>query len=108
MYINGDELKDVLLEIYQVLDIPTYKNSTNELYEQLKDFEGNDDVVLFFEKTDHRSIILFQARQEEKDALYSDLKILLQDIITHQEKKKEKGPEENNLSRQNIDDYEQE
>ena len=96
MYINGDELKDVLLEIYQVLDIPTYKNSASELYEQLKDFEGNDDVVLFFEKTDHRSIILFQARQEEKD------------IITHQEKKKEKGPEENNLSRQNIDDYEQE
>lgn len=58
MYINGDELKDVLLEIYQVLDIPTYKNSASELYEQLKDFEGNDDVVLFFEKTDHRSIIL--------------------------------------------------
>lgn len=107
MYINGDELKDVLLEIYQVLDIPTYKNSASELYEQLRDFEGNDDVVLFFEKTDHRSIILFQARQEEKDALYSDLKILLQDIITHQKKKKEKGPEENNLSRQNIDDYEQ-
>ena len=69
MYINGDELKDVLLEIYQVLDIPTYKNSTNELYEQLKDFEGNDDVVLFFEKTDHRSIILFQAKQEEKRCL---------------------------------------
>ena len=108
MYINGDELKDVLLEIYKVLSIPTYKNSTNELYEQLKDFEGNDDVVLFFEKTDHRSIILFKARQEEKDALYRDLKILLQDIITHQEKKEEKGPKENNLSRQNIDDYEQE
>ena len=87
MYINGDELKDVLLEIYQVLDIPTYKNSASELYEQLRDF---------------------QARQEEKDALYIDLEILFQDIITHQEKKKEKGPEENNLSRQNIDDYEQE
>lgn len=106
MYINGDELKDVLLEIYQVLDIPTYKNSASELYEQLRDFEGNDDVVLFFEKTEHKNIILFQASQKEKDTLYIDLEILFQDIITHQEKKEEKGPEENNSSRQNIDDYE--
>lgn len=108
MYISGDKLKDVLMKIYKVLSIPTYKNSTNELYEQLKDLEGNDDVILFFEKTEHRNIILFQASQNEKDALYIDLEILFQDIITHQEKKKEKGPEENNLSRQNIDDYEQE
>ena len=47
MYINGDELKVILLKIHETLNIQTDCDFTDILYEQLKNYENDENVVHF-------------------------------------------------------------
>lgn len=92
MYINGDELKVILLEIYETLNIQTDCNFTDILYEQLKNYENDENVAQFFQDKNHCDIIPSLASEKEITSLRSELITLLQDIKTHQTEELEKGP----------------
>lgn len=92
MYINGDELKVILLKIYETLNIQTDCNFTDILYEQLKNYENDENVVQFFQDKNHCNIIPSLASEKEITSLKSELITLLQDIKTHQTEELEKGP----------------
>ena len=92
MYINGDELKVILLKIYETLIIQTDCNFTDILYEQLKNYENDENVVQFFQDKNHCDIIPSLASEKEITSLKSELITLLQDIKTHQTEELEKGP----------------
>lgn len=92
MYINGDELKVILLKIYETLKIQTDCNFTDILYEQLKNYENDENVVQFFQDKNHCDIIPSLASEKEITSLKSELITLLQDIKTHQTEELEKGP----------------
>lgn len=92
MYINGDELKVILLEIYETLNIQTDCNFTDILYEQLKNYENDENVAQFFQDKNHCDIIPSLASEKEITSLRSELITLFQDIKTHQTEELEKGP----------------
>jgi len=92
MYINGDELKVILLKIYETLNIQTDCNFTDILYERLKNYENDESVAQFFQDKNHCDIIPSLASEKEITSLKSELITLLQDIKTHQTEELEKGP----------------
>lgn len=92
MYINGDELKVILLKIHETLNIQTDCNFTDILYEQLKNYENDENVAQFFQDKNHCDIIPSLASEKEITSLKSELITLLQDIKTHQTEELEKGP----------------
>ncbi len=92
MYINGDELKVILLKIHETLNIQTDCDFTDILYEQLKNYENDENVVHFFNDNNHCDIIPSLASKEEISSLRAELIVLLQDIKTHQIEELEKGP----------------
>ena len=88
MYINGDELKVILLKIYETLNIQTDCNFTDIL----KNYENDENVAQFFQDKNHCDIIPSLASEKEITSLKSELITLLQDIKTHQTEELEKGP----------------
>lgn len=101
MYINGDELKETLLKICETLNMQINRNFTDNIYEQLKNYENDENVVQFFKDNNHCDFIPSLASEEEINSLHTDLITLLQDIKTYKIEEEEKGPIQFNEEHEN-------